>query len=241
MDATVDDPGVDLKFKNTTNDWIRLESWFDGANVGFIIWGVEPGWEVESGKPKIADIVKAEKEMIRQDDPTMPPGKELLVEHAEDGFRVTLSRLVKLKGKVIDDLTYTNKYLPSRNVTLVGTKGMTPRPTGSATVTPAASGTPEGTPQAAQTKVATPLPTPSPALPAGQIRVPTLVGVPEAQARKLVEQAGLANTYPNYQGPGQVPPQILQTIPVGSVISQTPSSGSVVAQGTVVYLAIRKA
>src|SRR5581483_8453665 len=163
---------------------------------------------------------------------TMPPGRELLVEHAEDGFSVTVTRLIKMNGKTLDELTYTNKYLPSRNVMLVGSKGLTPKPTVSTTGTPAGTGTPEGTPAAQPSATATPArpaatPTAAPAasqLPPGQAKVPSLVGMPEAQARKLIQEAGLGNTYPNYQGPGQVAPQVLQAVAVGSVLSQTPNA-----------------
>jgi hypothetical protein len=247
MDATVDDPGVDLKFRNTTGDWIRLDAWTDGKSVGFTIVGVDPGWEVELIKPKISDQVKANQEMVRQDDPTMPAGKEVVVEHAEDGFKVTVGRLIKLKGKTLDELTYTNKYLPSRNVTLVGTKGATPRPTVSATVSPTGSPAVDTrTPTANLTptpKATTPTPAPRATearLPNGQIKVPALVGMPEARARALVDQAGLANTYTNYQGPGQVPANVLASVAVGSVLSQNPAPGTAAAPGTTVYLAVRK-
>ena len=78
-------------------------------------------------------------------------------------------------------------------------------------------------------------------LPNGQIRVPGFVGLPEAQARRVVDQIGLANTYTNYQGPGQVAPAVLNSVAVGSVISQTPAAASVVAPGTTVFLAVRRA
>jgi hypothetical protein len=245
MDATVDDPGVDLKFKNTSSDWIRLDSWVDGSNIGFVIYGVDPGWTVEAAKPKIFDVVKTTQTMVKQEDPTMPPGRELLVEHAEDGFSVTVTRLIKMNGKTLDELTYTNKYLPSRNVMLVGTKGLTPKPTASTTGTPVGTGTPQVTasPQASATVTpAHPATTPTAApAPPGQVKVPSLVGLPEAQARKLIQDAGLNNTYPNYQGPGQVPQQVLQSVAVGSVLSQTPGAGTPVAPGTTIYLAVRKA
>jgi vancomycin resistance protein YoaR len=232
-DATVDDPGVDLKFKNTTDDWIRLNAWFDGANVGFVIRGVEPGWKVEASTPKIFDVVKTSPEVVKQEDPTMPAGRELDVEHAEDGFKVTVRRLVTLKGKTVDDYVFTNSYRPSRNVVLVGTKGATPTPV--LTPTPAAT--------AASTPVAPPTPTPVKAatkLADGKVVVPSLVGLPEAQARKLVEQSGLNNTYTNYQGPGQVPAQALNAVEVGSVLSQQPAPGSPAAPGTTIHLAVRK-
>jgi hypothetical protein len=239
FDATVDDPGVDLKFQNTTDDWIRLNSWFDGANVGFVIRGVEPGWDVEIGKPRVVDVVKTSPALVRQEDPTMPAGRELDVEHAEDGFTVTVGRFVKLKGKVIDEYVFTNTYRPSRNVVLVGTKGATPTPP-AATPTPAPPQPPEGTQGAAPTPAKAPRPEGT-RLADGKIAVPALVGLSEAQARKLVDQAGLNNTYPNYQGPEQVPKPALESVPVGHVLSQTPAPGTAVAPGTTVYLAVRKA
>ena len=230
FDATVDDPGVDLRFRNTTDDWIRLNSWFDGAHVGFVIRGVDPGWDVEVGKPRLSDVVKTSPEVVRQEDPTMPAGRQLDVEHAEDGFKVTVGRLVKLDGKVIDEYVFTNSYRPSRNVVLVGTKGATPTP---AAVTPTPAPPTQTTPA--------PTPTRAPGRPAdGRATVPSLVGLPEAQARKLVEQAGLNNTYTNYQGPDQVPKAALEAVPVGHVLSHTPAAGAAVAPGTTVYLAVRK-
>jgi hypothetical protein len=120
MDATVDDPGVDLKFRNTTDDWLRLESWYDGSNIGFAIKGVDPGWTVEATQPRIYDVVRASQAPVRQYDYTLPPGRELWVEHAEDGFRASMSRLVKAGDEVIDEYAFTNYYRPSRNVLLVG-------------------------------------------------------------------------------------------------------------------------
>src|SRR4029079_10291387 len=135
---------------------------------------------------------------------TMPAGKEILVEHAEDGFKVTVGRMIKLKGKTLDELTYTNKYLPSRNVTLVGTKGGTPRPTVTPTGSPPRASrtparrptlharhgrTPRGGPTAPPRPATTATPGPKPTearLPTGQVKVPALVGMPEAQARALV-------------------------------------------------------
>jgi hypothetical protein len=226
FDATVDDPGVDLKFKNTTDDWIRLNAWFDGGNVGFVIRGVEPGWKVEATTPKIFDVVKTTPDIVKQEDPTMPAGRELDVEHAEDGFKVTVRRTVTLKGVNVDDYVFTNAYRPSRNVVLVGTKGATPTPA----VTPTAAAAP-----------ATPTPARAPArLPDGKVQVPSFVGMPEAQARKLVEQSGLNNTYTNYQGQGQVPPAALASVEVGSVLSQQPAPGTPVTPGTTIHLAVRK-
>ncbi len=156
FDATVDDPGVDLKFRNTTADWIRLDSWVDGENVGFTIYGVDPGWQVETIGPKIFGVVKTSQAVVRQEDYTMPPGRELWVEHAEDGFSVSVTRLVKLNDQVVDRYDFTNRYLPSRNVLLVGA---VPHPRAEASRTPDADPSPGRDAEASPTADASSSPT----------------------------------------------------------------------------------
>ena len=68
-----------------------------------------------------------------------------------------------------------------------------------------------------------------------------MVGMAEGDARAAINAAGLNNTYTNYQGPGDVPPDALNAAPVGHVLSQNPAGGALVAPGTTVYLAVRKA
>ncbi len=220
-DATVDDPGVDLKFRNTTGDWIRLSSWFDGANVGFVLHGVNPGWKVEAAPSTVRDIVRADTKMFFQDDPTMPAGRQLEVEHAEDGFTLTGYRTVSRDGKIVDEYVFTNRYLPARNVTLVGTLGATP------------------TPSPVPTATLTPLPGPVGRTQNGRVIVPSLVGMSETHARAVIAQYELTATYTNYQGPSEVPPHILASVPPGHVLSHQPAPGSEVFPGTPVHLAVR--
>jgi len=220
-DATVDDPGVDLKFRNTTGDWIRLSSWFDGANVGFVLHGVNPRWKVEAAPPTARDTVKTDTKMVFQDDPTMPVGRQLEVEHAEDGFTLTGYRTVSQDGKIVDQYVFTNRYRPARNVTLVGTLGATPTPSPVPTATP------------------TPLPGLVGRMPNGRVIVPPLSGMSEAHARAVIAQIELTATYTNYQGPSEVPPYILASVPVGHVLSHQPPPGSEVFSGTPIHLAVR--
>ncbi|MBI3977974.1 MAG: VanW family protein [Chloroflexi bacterium] len=227
LDATVDDPYVDFRFRNTTGDWLRVESWIEGNSIGFGVYGVQTGWDVKVSEPVVKDVVKTVQDPVRQEDPTMPAGKELWVEHAEDGFTVSLRRQVFKEGKILDDYPLTRKYLPSRNVLLVGTRGASP----TSTVTPAVPPTP------------TPAPTAAPEnyrLGDGKVRVPSLVGMPERQAKALIEAIGLANAHTNFQGKEQVPEAILKTVPVGAVLSQNPQPGQIVFERSMVYLAVRK-
>ncbi len=234
LDATVDFPPVDLQFRNTTSDWIRIDATYDPTHVRVRIVGVSPGWKVTSSAPKVSNLVKVDRTVVRREDPTLPAGVELQVEAAEDGFDVTVERLVKSRtGEIVDRYVFTNHYEPAHNVVVYGSRGGTPTPTPvPATPTPA-------------------VPTPAPAsppptaassrLPDGRIRVPALIGMPEAAARQLVTAVGLQNSYTNYQGPGDVPPSALNQVPVGAVLSQIPPPGTIVGPGSTVYIAVRKA
>jgi hypothetical protein len=255
LDATVDDPGVDLKFRNTTDDWIRLVGKAGGEFVYFEIKGVDPGWEVEVGEPRVYDRVWTIRDVARREDWSLPPGQELEVEHAEDGFRLTLSRLVKLKGTLVDEYTFTNRYQPARTVVLVGVR-RSGRPAAPAVerppapveatpnaVAPAPLESAPAAPTPAPVPPAPPPPPPEPAAPKappGQARVPSVVGLPEAAARAAIDAAGLSNAYTNYQGPDQVAGPVLQSVPPGHVLSQTPAPGMLAPAGSKVHLAVRK-
>ena len=130
LDATVDDPWVDFKFRNTTSNWIWIEAKYDDDTITFTIHGIDPGWNVVSSEPEITEVIKASDEEVIREDPEMPAGKTLLIEHAEDGFEMTATRQVIDKhGNVLATYKFVNRYLPSRNVWLVGTKGATPTAT----------------------------------------------------------------------------------------------------------------
>ena len=142
-------------------------------------------------------------------------------------------QVIDKHGNVLATYKFVNRYLPSRNVWLVGTKGATP----TATPTPLLS-----------TATPTPLPptaTPSPRpddyrQPDGRIRIPNLVGLPEDDAQRLITEVGLMTTYVNYQGPGDIPDSVLKSVPVGHVLSQMPAGDTAVPPGTTVYVAVHR-
>ncbi len=65
-----------------------------------------------------------------------------------------------------------------------------------------------------------------------KVRVPDVVGKPEAEAQDMILKAGLATSWPNYQDFTFVPP--------GCVLSQEPKPDTMVEKGTTVYIAVRK-
>ncbi|HUZ02597.1 MAG TPA: peptidoglycan binding domain-containing protein [Thermomicrobiaceae bacterium] len=121
LDATVDtDAGLDFKFKNPTSDWLAIVATADGSTVHFELWGTKQNWQIKVDGPVVTNVVKADTTMQRQTSNSMAPGSSLLVEHAEDGFDVSIHRQVIANGKVIDDLNLKSHYVPSANITLVG-------------------------------------------------------------------------------------------------------------------------
>ncbi len=65
-----------------------------------------------------------------------------------------------------------------------------------------------------------------------KVRVPSLVGLPEAEAQAAIVKAGLTPDWPNYQDFTFVPP--------GMVLSQDPKPDAIVERGTVVHIAVRR-
>ncbi len=122
LDATVDtDVGLDLKFKNPTDHWLAVKASANGTLVRFELWGTNPGWTINVDDPVVTNVVKADTAMQYEQSDQLAAGTTVLVEHAEDGFDVSIHRQVLKDGKVIDDLVLNSHYRPSANVTLQGT------------------------------------------------------------------------------------------------------------------------
>lgn len=153
LDATVDDPFLDFKFVNNTENYLLIQSRVEGNNLEFILYGTKPNWKVEVEGPHISNVVKADQKTVRQEEPSWPVGRELWVEKATDGMDVELIRRV-IVGDEVRTLNLKSRYQPSRNVLMVGTKKPDPTPTPTATPGP---GAPAPAPQP---QAPTPVPTP---------------------------------------------------------------------------------
>ncbi len=122
----VDDPtaSLDLKFRNTTGNWIAVVMTADGENVRSEIRGTSQGWSVavQGDGPTINKLVDPPTETMYQDSPELPAGEEKQVETAQQGFDATVVRIVRDKdGNVIDQYTISSTYVPSVNRILRGT------------------------------------------------------------------------------------------------------------------------
>src|SRR5262249_53566077 len=77
---------------------------------------------------------------------------------------------------------------------------------------------------------------------ASLVVVPSLIGLPEAEAQRRIDEAGLMTTYVNYQMAGDVADQkYFLSIAPGHVLSQSPRPGTSVPRGARILLAVRKA
>ncbi|MER3438987.1 MAG: hypothetical protein C4346_16120 [Chloroflexota bacterium] len=125
LDAMVnveDDWSLDLKFTNTTGNWIAVVVTADGERVTAQIRGTDPGWTVQVFDPVITDVIPADTRTYYTESPELPSGQELQVETAQEGFTATVHRVVTdREGKVVDDLALTSTYAPSRTTILRGT------------------------------------------------------------------------------------------------------------------------
>ncbi|MDA8219174.1 MAG: VanW family protein, partial [Dehalococcoidales bacterium] len=165
LDATVDDPVLDFKFVNNTQNYLLIQSSAEGGVLEFQLYGTRPSWKVEIEGPIITNVVKADPEVVRQEEPSWPEGEELWVESATDGMDVEIVRRVT-QGSDVRTLRLESHYLPSRNVLMVGTKKQEPavqpaalQPAASQpTAGPSATGTPRPI-TGATTPTATPAPT----------------------------------------------------------------------------------
>lgn len=134
LDATVDEEaGLDLKFKNTTDHYLLIQSWVEDGKVVFGLYGTKPEWTVKVTPGERTDVQKASQDQVVEDEPTLPAGQRLAVEGAMDGFKITNSRVVTMPGEAPRTLALTSVYRSSRNVVLVGTGG---KPAGPSQVTP---------------------------------------------------------------------------------------------------------
>lgn len=180
LEATVDVQPVDFRFCNGTKDFLKLVATTRGGWIDLKLMGVNPGWTVTIAPPIIRNVVKTDRAVIRQVDPGLPPGAEVWIETAQDGFDVTLSRRVTRGTQTLDTYTYTAHYLPSHNVVDVGALP-TATPTASPSPTPTKSPTPAAKSPTPTTKSPAPAASSTPSK-ATTVSTPTKPSAPAATA-----------------------------------------------------------
>ena len=124
LDATVDEEvGLDLKFVNNSSSHLLIQSRTQGATVTFELYGTKPNWQVKVDGPTITDQKPSDPTPVTEREPSLPDGQRYQVESAREGFTATFVRTVTSSDGPARTLELESKYVPSRNVTLVGTGG----------------------------------------------------------------------------------------------------------------------
>lgn len=126
LDATISPPWSDMRFKNTTGNWLMIRAKGDTQNLRVELWGTNPGWRVQVDQPVVTKMIKTDPRPRRETSDKIPAGREVQVEHAQDGFTSDIHRQVFDKNAVkIDDWHAEGTYLPAHNTFVMGTGKVT--------------------------------------------------------------------------------------------------------------------
>lgn len=124
LDATVDEEvGLDLEFVNNSPNYLLIKSRTDNSAITFELYGTKPTWDVKIDGPTITDKKVADQTPVIEREPALADGQRYQVESAHDGFTASFTRTVTAPGTEPRILKLESKYVPSRNVTLIGTGG----------------------------------------------------------------------------------------------------------------------
>jgi len=123
-DATVSWGGPDIKFKNTTKDWVLVSVSYTDSSITIALYGNDPGYDVESEVGKWRNMRSAPVEEIK--DPKMTVGSRVVEDPGVDGRTITVKRIVSKDGKVVRTDTFLSVYKPKVEVVRVGTKPKKP-------------------------------------------------------------------------------------------------------------------
>ena len=129
LDATVFVPQVDFKFKNDSSSWLLMETYIN-PSFSSLVWkfyGADDGRIVEWETSGPTDVVEHPKDLYREN-PDLPEGEVKKIDYAADGADITVRRIVRKDGAVLDDDTFKTHYEPWQAVYEYGpgTEGMPP-------------------------------------------------------------------------------------------------------------------
>ncbi len=118
-DATVYYGALDLRFRNNLAHPILLLCWVEGNKLhASIVGSHEDKLDVKLVRSNLAHWPRPVKEIA---DPTLPPGKKVVEEKGNDGYRATLTRIISKDGQVIKkEVLHTDVYPARPKVVRVG-------------------------------------------------------------------------------------------------------------------------
>jgi len=125
-DATVSWGGPDLKFKNSTDDWVLVSVSYTNSSITVSLYGTDPGYKVEAEVGEWTGTKKFSTEEVK--DPKMPKGSKVVEDSGITGRSIVVKRIVSKGGKVVRTDSFASRYRPKAQVVRVGTKKVEPEP-----------------------------------------------------------------------------------------------------------------
>lgn len=113
FDATVFIPSPDLKFVNDTENYVLIQSYYDGINkkLAYEIYGTSDGRKAEITNYKQWGAAPPPPD-VWIDDPTLPAGKVIQDEQRIPGLKTAFDWIVTRNGEVINQKTFTSSFVP---------------------------------------------------------------------------------------------------------------------------------
>jgi len=120
LDATVDEAGgLDFRWTNNSPTAVLIEAYADGENFTVVLYGTPPPWQVQVDAPVITNQVPTDHLTHYEPTSDIPDGSTREVEHAQDGFDVSITRHVTQGDNTTTD-EFIAQYVVARDVVLVG-------------------------------------------------------------------------------------------------------------------------
>ncbi len=120
-DATVDYPGIDLKFKNDTEEWLLLRTFVGTGSLTVTLFGTPQNRKIEYETGPL--VVTGAMPVKRVKDPTLKRGKQEIEQEGSPRRSTSVRRKVyDADGKLLYDTTWRSNYDAEPEILRVGTK-----------------------------------------------------------------------------------------------------------------------
>ncbi|MBI2942141.1 MAG: VanW family protein [Chloroflexi bacterium] len=120
IEATVDEFGADLRFRNDGPGQLTILAEADGQRLSVSLSGEPPAWSIQVIEYRVDNLRGGTSGVWRSREAGVPPGQRIVVAASECGFDVRLVRLVSGPAMPDRTLVATSPYLPARPVVVEG-------------------------------------------------------------------------------------------------------------------------
>ncbi len=118
-DAAIAAPVADLKFQNDTDNYLLLTMSYTDTTVTCTLWGVPPGYTVESIEGELIEGADYDRKEIV--DESLAPGERVIKQEGMRASQVSVTRIVyDAAGNIKSEGTFYSAYNPTTEITLVG-------------------------------------------------------------------------------------------------------------------------